>query len=213
MNDLEKERDRARTAVEAASKRLDEAGGAVVHAEIKYDTEPSDEAFAALEVALSSQRRAQLDLTRAERRLEEAEEAFRQAILGERRIELEEVKCSLMPDARREAYEPLLRQIIPLVSKLDGLIEELGGINVQVLERHDRGLYLARLVDDPSFATRHPRPSATEGVSLLRLLLASNSSGVCAEHIVPWTRPQWNGEGIDLYERAQQLLAPEERFE
>ena len=159
MNDLEKERDRAREAQEAASLRLDVAGGSVVQIEIKYDLEPSDKAFAALEAALSSQRRAQLDLTRAERRLEEAEEAFRQAILGERRTELGGLKHELTPDERRAVYDHMLAEIIPLVVRLDELVEKLGGANVEMIVKHDRARELAKYVGDIGFTAQVPRPA------------------------------------------------------
>ena len=213
MNDLEKEQNRARADLEAASKRLDEAGGSVVQSEIRYDLEESDEAFAALEVALSSQRRGQLDLTRAERKLVEAEEAFRQAIIGERRTELEGLKHALTPDERRAAYDHMLAAIIPLVLQLDELVEKLGGANVELIVKHDRARELAKYVGDIGFTAQVPRPMPDEAVSLLRLLVAEHTAGAAHAAITPWDRPaSWTDAGMPIYEAAKLLLEGSERF-
>ena len=204
--------DRARAALEAASKHLDEAGGAVIQAEIAYDEDASDVAFASLETALSSQRRAQLDLTRAERRLEEAETAFAEAIKGERRGELGELKFALTSDERRARYDVWISQIIPLAAQLEDLVSSLGAENVQLLVKHDRARDLARFVGDIGFAAQVPRPDPQEAISLLRLLIGSHTQGVAHEALVPWDRPAWNSPGMPIYEQAQSLLEGDERL-
>ena len=211
MDDVTREVEPARAALETAAKRLDEAGGFVVHAEIAYDTEPSDEAFAALEQALLSQRRAALDLTRAERRLEEAEEAFRQAVLGERRIELEACKFALTADQRRALYDRSIAPVIESYPKLCDLVSELGCANVRVLEIWERARQLAKLVNDDTFLARHPRPSAEEAVSLLRLLIGAHTEGNAHEALTPWDRPNWDHPGLPVYEQAMSLLDGEEK--
>ena len=202
----------ARAAMEAAQKRLDEAGGSVVQAEIKYDVEASDEAFAAVETALSSQRRAQRDLTRAERLLEEASTSFAEAVKGERRAELGELKFALTPDERRARYDVFISKIVPLAAQLDELVSSLGAENVKLLVKHDRARDLARFVGDIGFAAQVPRPDPQEGVSLLRLLISSHTEGIAHEALVPWDRPAWNSPGMPIYEQAQSLLEGDEKL-
>lgn len=215
MNDKEKDRDVVCAGQELAAceKRLDEEGGRVVLAENLYDRFQSDENFGLLEKTLASQRRAHLDMTRAERRLKEAEQAFEQALLSEHRTELEQKKYALMPEQRRATYDADLPGIVPHVKALDVGVEALVISNIRLIETWDRARYLAHLIGDETFLARFPRPSPSEATSLLRLIMASQASGTCAEFLVPWTRPAWNGEGVDLYERAQELLAPEEKYE
>ena len=202
----------ARAAMEAASARLNEAGGHVVQAEIRYDSEATDEAFAAVEAALSSQRRAQRDLTRSERLLEEAETSFAEAVKGERRAELGELKFALTPDERRARYEVFTSKIVPLAAQLDELVSSLGSENVKLLVKHDRARDLARFVGDIGFAAQVPRPDPQEGVSLLRLLIGSHTEGIAHEALVPWDRPAWNSPGMPIYEQAQSLLEGDEKL-
>ena len=198
--------------MEAAQKRLDEAGGSVVQAEIKYDNEATDAVFAALETALSSQRRAQRDLSRSERLLEEAETSFAEAVKGERRAELGELKFALTPDERRARYEVFTSKIVPLAAQLDELVSGLGAANIELLVKHDRARDLARFVGDIGFAAQVPRPDPQEGVSLLRLLIGSHTEGIAHEALVPWDRPAWNSPGMPIYEQAQSLLDGDEKL-
>ena len=203
----------ARADLEAASKRLDEAGGSRLLGENTYDAEPTDLNFEALEKLLASERRAALDQTRAERRLEEAEEAFRQAILGERRTELGGLKHELTPDERRAVYDHMLAEIIPLVLQLDELVEKLGGANVEMIVKHDRARELAKFVGDIGFTAQVPRPLPDESISLLRLLVAEHTAGNAHAAITPWDRPaSWTDAGMPIYEAAKLLLEGSERF-
>ena len=160
---IDRDLESARAAMEAASARLNEAGGHVVQAEIRYDSEATDEAFAAVEAALSSQRRAQRDLSRSERLFEEAEAAFAEAIKGERRAELGELKFQLTGDERRARYDLFISKIIPLAAQLDELVSSLGAENVKLLVKHDRAREIARFVGDIGFAAQVPRPDPQEG--------------------------------------------------
>lgn len=209
---IDRDLESARAAMEAAAARLNKAGGHVVQAEITYDNDATDEAFALLETALSSQRRAQRDLTRAERLLEEAEAAFAEAIKGERRAELGELKFALTPDERRARYDVFISKIVPLAAQLDDLVSSLGAANIELLVKHDRARDLARFVGDIGFAAQVPRPDPQEGVSLLRLLIGSHTEGIAHEALVPWDRPAWNSPGMPIYEQAQSLLEGDEKL-